>query len=169
MHLSNPNEEVIEVSYIQIKGENNKIQRKAVQTVYEIQPNAEKKDLKDLEKNPFQMGWSSQADSISYYYWEYIFISSCSHNFLGLVHVIVVGIMHGFEIGAIVSDKIWHEDPSWGHPFHMWVSSDGDVWSEFTKGVGPEIIIIVTDKWREFFLDGWKVFCWWRRQAREAC
>ena len=57
IHLVNPNEEIIEVSYIQIKGENTNIKRKAVQTVYELKPNAEKKDLKDLEKNPYQMGW----------------------------------------------------------------------------------------------------------------
>ena len=56
IHLSNPEEEIIEVGYIQIKGENTNIKRKAVETVYEVQPNAEKKDLKDLEKNPFQMG-----------------------------------------------------------------------------------------------------------------
>ena len=52
----NPNEEIIEVSYIQIKGENTNIKRKAVQAVYELKSNAEKKDLKDLEKNPYQMG-----------------------------------------------------------------------------------------------------------------
>ena len=56
IHLVNPNEEIIEVSYIQIKGENTNIKRKAVQAVYELKSNAEKKDLKDLEKNPYQMG-----------------------------------------------------------------------------------------------------------------
>lgn len=56
IHLVNPGQEILEVAYIQIKGENTNIKRQAVQTVYEVQPNAEKKDLRDLEKNPFQMG-----------------------------------------------------------------------------------------------------------------
>ena len=56
IHLSHPDEQLIEVAYVQVKGENTNIKRKPVQTVYEVQPQAEKKDLRDLEKNPFQMG-----------------------------------------------------------------------------------------------------------------
>jgi len=48
--------EKIEVAYIQIKGENTNIKRQAVQAVYEVQPNAKKNDLKDMQKNTFQMG-----------------------------------------------------------------------------------------------------------------
>ncbi len=40
IHLKNPNEENIEVAYVQVKGENTNIKRQAVQTVYEVQPNA---------------------------------------------------------------------------------------------------------------------------------
>ena len=66
IHLVNPNSEIVEAAYIQIKGENTNIKRKAVQTVYEVQPNAEKKDLKDLEKNPFQMGWFCPQLSVEF-------------------------------------------------------------------------------------------------------
>ena len=55
IHLKNENEENIEVSYVQIKGENTNIKRQAVQTVYEVQPNAEKKDIKDFSKMGYEM------------------------------------------------------------------------------------------------------------------
>lgn len=42
IHLKNEGLERIEVSYIQIRGENTNIKRQAVQAVYEVQPNAKK-------------------------------------------------------------------------------------------------------------------------------
>jgi hypothetical protein len=53
--LQNPNEKEIEVSYIQLKGENTGIKRQIVQTVYELNPNAKKLDMKEVEKNNIQM------------------------------------------------------------------------------------------------------------------
>lgn len=53
--LRNPNEDRIEVSYVQLKGENTGLKRQAVHTVYELNPNAKKLDLKEVEKNNIQM------------------------------------------------------------------------------------------------------------------
>ena len=53
IHLVNPNVEKVDVAYIQIKGENTNLKRKPVTAVYEVKPNAEKKDIGEFEKNAF--------------------------------------------------------------------------------------------------------------------
>jgi hypothetical protein len=54
IHLKGASEET-GVSYIQLKGEATNIKRQAVQTVYELNPQAKKNNLEDMTKNSYEL------------------------------------------------------------------------------------------------------------------
>lgn len=50
-------DEQIEISYIQLKGEDTGLKRQAVKTVYELKPSANKLDLDEVTKNNIHLQW----------------------------------------------------------------------------------------------------------------